>query len=351
MTRNARRQLASRLRELRESAFEVRVTQDQLATALGESKPLSSAAISTWENGESDKRPTETRIIQYALVFSSPQSLEPSPHTPNESKLDETAQARFRELRDELLGLREGAEIEARRERAEPSGVDASPIWHHDRTEKLYVVAPELPAAVRSDFAGRHSPNYVRLARYGDLDAFFEMFNALTRMGYHNLSHRSANEGGIGSARNLVLIGGPSWNGITRGFMHLLRLPITQRLEPSGEPDFFTKSDGTPARPTVLGQGTSEEQVVEDVGLFVRGTNPNSPDTDVTICSGVFTHGVLGAVRAFTNTHVAGENVEAIRERLGQITNFAVLFRVNVLGGRVTTPRLSSAILDCVALN
>lgn len=350
MTRNARRQLASRLRELRESSFEVRVTQDQLAAALGESKPLSSAAISTWENGEIDKRPTETRIIQYALVFSTPGSLDPAPHTPTESKLDKTARARFNELREELLELREGAEHEARRERSEPSSLDTNAIWQHDRAEKLFVVAPELPVSKRADFAGRDSPNYVRLARYADLDAFFEMYLALTRMGYHNLSHRSAGEGGIGSARNLVLIGGPSWNVITRGFMHLLRLPITQRLEPSGEPDFFTTSDGTPARPTVLGQGTNQEQVVEDVGLFVRATNPNDPDTDVTICSGVFTHGVLGAVRAFTNPHVAVENVEAIRDRLGQIANFAVLFQVNVIGGRVATPRLSTAILDCVAI-
>jgi transcriptional regulator with XRE-family HTH domain len=348
MTRHARRQLASRLRELRESAFEVRITQDQLAAALGGGKPLSSAAISTWENGEIDKRPTETRIIQYALVFSTPRSLEPSPHTPTESKLDKSARARFHELRDELLELREGAEQEARRARSEPTSLGTNEIWHHDRAEKLFVVAPELPATVRADYAQRDSPNYVRLARYADLDAFFEMFVALTRMGYHNLSHRSAGEGGIGSARNLVLIGGPSWNVITRGFMHLLRLPISQRLEPSGEPDFFTKSDGSPALPTVLGQG---EQVVEDVGLFVRATNPNDPETDVTICSGVFTHGVLGAVRTFTNPHVAGENAEAVRERLGRLTNFAVLFRVNVIGGRVATPRLSTAILDCVALD
>src|SRR2546430_2144349 len=198
MTRNARRQLASRLRELRESSFQVRVTQDQLAAALGESKPLSSAAISTWENGEIDKRPTESRIIQYALVFSTPRSLEPAPHTPAESKLDKSARDRFHQLRAELLELREGAEHEARRERSEPSSLDTNAIWHHDRAEKLFVVAPELPATERASFAHRESPNYVRLARYADLDAFFEMYIALTWMGYHNRSTRPAGAGGFG---------------------------------------------------------------------------------------------------------------------------------------------------------
>ena len=351
MTRNARRQLASRLRELRERSFEVRLTQDQLAAALGDGKPLSSAAISTWENGEIDKRPTESRIVQYSLIFSTPRSLEPAPHLPTESRLDKSARARFHELRAELLALREGAEQEARRERSEPAPFDSNAIWHHDRAEKLFVVAPELPATEQPSYARPDSPNYVRLARYADLDAFFEMYNSLTRLGYHNLSHRSAAEPGIGSARNLVLIGSPSWNGMTRVFMHLLRLPITQSMEPDGKPDFFTTSDGSSALPTVIEPGGGHRQVIEDVGLFVRATNPNSPDTDVTICGGVFTHGVLAAVRTFTNPHVAGDNIEAIRERLGQTTSFAVLFRVNVIGGRVPTPRLSTAILDCVALD
>ena len=346
MTRTARRQLAGRLRELGESGLGARITQDQLGAALGEAKPLSGAIVSTWENGEVDKWPTEARITQYALIFSSARSFTPAPHTPDESKLDRSERTRFRRLREELLGLREVAEQEARRARTEPTALGTNEIWHHDREEKLFVVAPELPATEQASFAHRDSPNYVRLARYGDLDAFFEMCVALTRMGYHNLSHRSANEGGIGSARNLVLIGGPSWNGITRGFMHLLRLPITQDPEPFGGPNSFIMSDGTRARPTVFSQGTGVEQVVEDVGLFVRATNPNNPSTDITICSGVFTHGVLGAVRVFTNPLVAAENVAVVRERLGQTTNFAVLFRVNVIGGRVATPRLPAAILE-----
>lgn len=347
MTRNARRLFASRLRELRETAFDLKVTQDQLAAALGHGKPLSSAAISTWENGEIDKRPTESRIIQYALLFSSPLNLMPRPHVPAESKLDKSARIRFDELRTELLKLRDGAEQEAKRERTDPDTIE---LWHHDRTEKLVVVAPELPQQERTEYATPTSPNYVRLARYGDLDAFFEMYSALTRMGYHNLSHRSAHEPGIGSARNLVLIGGPAWNSLTRTFMRHLDLPIRQNLEPAGQPDFFTTSDGTPALPTIeLADGQPE--VIEDVGLFVRATNPANPDTDVTICSGVFTHGVLGAVHSFTNPRVAAENVEAIRERLGRTTSFAVLFRVKVIDGRVPTPRLSTAIVDCVAID
>jgi transcriptional regulator with XRE-family HTH domain len=351
MTRTARRLLASKLRELRESAFEAKVTQDQLAAALGEGRPLSSAAISTWENGEIDKLPTESRIIQYALIFSTPQSLVPSPHVPAESRLDAPARARFDELRTQLLAMREEAEHEAKRERAEPAAGEGNELWHHDRSDKVYVVAPELPTNEQTEYANPASPNYIRLARYGDLDAFFEMYSALTRMGYRNLSHRSAREPGIGSSRNLVLIGGPSWNTLTRTYLLHLDLRIKQNLEPAGRPDFFTTSDGSDALPKVDVFEDGQQHVIEDVGLFVRATNPTNPDTDVTICSGIFTHGVLGAVHSFTNPHVASDNVAAIRERLGQTTSFAVLFRVKVIDGRVPTPRLSKEIIDCIAID
>jgi transcriptional regulator with XRE-family HTH domain len=344
MARTARRLLAGRLRALRESAFPMKVTQDQLAAALGMGKPLSSAAISMWENGEVDKWPSESRIIQYALVFSTPRSLGPPPRVPTEPELDKPAKLRFQSLRTELLALREDAEHEARRERSTPASGGGSELWHHDRGEKLFVVAPELPKGEHP--ADEHSTSYVRLARYGDLDAFFEMYVALTRMGYRNLSHRSAREKGIGTTRNLVLIGGPGDNPLTRTFMHLLGLPITQRAE---SPSVFTGSDGTSVLPTVL----DGAEVVEDIGLFVRAANPTNPETDVTICTGTFTYGVLGAVQVFTNPRLAAENLDAVRARLDQkdqAGGFAVLFRVKVIDGRVPTPRLPSAILDCVAL-
>ncbi|MFL6144870.1 MAG: helix-turn-helix domain-containing protein [Labedaea sp.] len=345
MARTARRLLASRLRALRETSFGVRVTQEQLASALGRDKPLSSAAISMWENGEIDKWPSASRLVQYALIFSTPESLGPAPHVPEESTLDKPTRMRFHQLRTALLELREGAEQEARRERSIPGAAGGNELWHHNRDEKLVVVAPEL-VGERPLSAEEHSLNYIRLSRYGDLDAFFEMYVALTRMGYRNLSHRSAREPGIGTARNLVLIGGPADNPLTRTFTHLLDLPFEQRPVPDGGPNIFRMSDGTSVLPKVI----DETHVVEDLGLFVRATNPTNPDTDVTLCSGSYTYGVLGAVELFTNPRLAGENVEAVHQLLGQAKSFAVLFRVKVIDGRVPTPRLSTAIVDCVGL-
>lgn len=349
--RSARRQLARRLRDLREGAFGEKVKQDELAAAFGGRKPLSTAAISTWENGEIDKRPSEARIIQYALVFSTPSSMRPAPHIPRESALDGSTRDRYDELRTELLTLREDAEEEARMEKAGARSalVPADEIWHHDRDVKVFVVASELPIDQRPPFAREKGAfNYSRLARYADLDAFFTMFNSLTKRGYRNLSHRSAGERSIGTARTLVLLGGPAWNPLTRTMLHLLDLPIQQSMQPDGRPDHFLRPDGSPVLPTIIDTGDGGKEIIEDVGLFVRAPNPMNPETDVTICSGIYTPGVLGSALAFTYPGIAHENVQAVREHVGQASAFAALFRVKVVDGRVPTPRLAHEIIDCV---
>ncbi|HEU5472406.1 MAG TPA: helix-turn-helix transcriptional regulator [Actinophytocola sp.] len=343
MSRAARRLLASRLRALRETTFPVKITQEALATALGKGKPLSSAAISMWENGEVDKWPSESRLVQYALIFSSARGIGLSAPPTDVSTLDKPARIRFHRLRTELLELRDSAEREAKQERGAPDPLGGNELWQHDRAEKVYVVAPELSPESAAADGGR---GYVRLARYGDLDAFFEMFVALTRMGYRNLSHRSAREPGIDTARHLVLLGGPAGNPLIRTFFHLLDLPFEQPEVASGAPERFRLADGTPVLPAVLG----ERQVVEDVGLFVRAANPTNPDTDVTICGGSHTYGVLGAVHLFTNPRLGADNVAVVRERLGGTRGFAVLFRVKVIDGRVPPPRLPGSIIDCVRL-
>lgn len=348
--RNARRQLANRLRDLREGAFDVKVKQEELAVALGKGKPLSTAAISTWENGEIDKRPSESRLTEYALIFSTPNSLRPTPHVPAETALEKAARARFEKLIEELRVLREDAEQEARREKAGRGHSGTDEIWHHDRAAKVFVVASELPLDQRPPFAREESAfNYSRLARYADLDAFFVMFNSLTKMGYQNLSHRSARERGIGTARNLVLLGGPAWNPLTRTYLPLLDVPVKQKLAPSGEPDHFIMPDGTELLPKTVALPEGQ-QIIEDVGLFVRAPNPTNVDTDVTICSGIYTPGVLGSALAFTYANIAEDNVEVIRNRLGRIAAFVAVFRVKVVDGRVPTPRLSTAVIDCFAL-
>jgi hypothetical protein len=80
--------------------------------------------------------------------------------------------------------------------------------------------------------------------------------------------------------------------------------------------------------------------VVEDVGLFLRTANPHYSTRTLTVCSGVFTRGVYGAVRCLTDRGLRGENSEYLRRRFADVETFGLLMRVQVADHAVPTPDL-----------
>src|SRR5215469_11281133 len=93
--------LARRLRLLREERWpHVKITQPQLATALGGDKPLSVPLISSWESPGNPKIPPIPRLEAYSTFFATPRSAQASP--PRLLSLDELTEPE-RRARDELL--------------------------------------------------------------------------------------------------------------------------------------------------------------------------------------------------------------------------------------------------------
>jgi transcriptional regulator with XRE-family HTH domain len=65
--------LARRLRELREASWpDMKVTQPQLARAMGGDRSLSVALISSWESRTNPKIPPIPRLEAYATFFATP---------------------------------------------------------------------------------------------------------------------------------------------------------------------------------------------------------------------------------------------------------------------------------------
>ena len=81
--------------------------------------------------------------------------------------------------------------------------------------------------------------------------------------------------------------------------------------------------------------------------VHVCWLTPANPNADITICTGSYTAGSLAAVRAFSHEDVAQSNIDAVRERIGRVTNFYALFRVPVVNGRIPPPRLASSLIEC----
>jgi hypothetical protein len=118
-------------------------------------------------------------------------------------------------------------------------------------------------------------------------------------------------------------------------------LPVrqVQYTKELSEGEVFDLGDGSrPRMPKFLKAGRLE--LLEDVGLFARLLNPYNRHRTLTVCSGIYSRGVLGAVRMLTDAELAPQNEAYLSETFGNATQFALLMRVHVLLGEVLTPDL-----------
>ena len=65
------------------------------------------------------------------------------------------------------------------------------------------------------------------------------------------------------------------------------------------------------------------------------------PDEQLTICNGIFSAGVYGAVRCLTDAQLRDRNEAYLADHLAGSREFGLLIRVSVLRGNVVTPDLT----------
>ena len=138
-----------------------------------------------------------------------------------------------------------------------------------------------------------------------------------------------------------------AWNQVTRRFLEALRqVPITQLVvDEYDDGDIFEVTQ--PARKRFLPtweDGEDEEDgkvLIEDVALLARIPNPFNVNRTLTICNGVHSRGVLGAVRCLTDKRVRDANEEFLAQRFPD-GRFALLLRVPVVANKTLSPDLQN---------
>ena len=329
--------LARRLRELREQTWpQVNLTQAQLATAFSGEAPVKPATISGWESPTSPKRPTATRLEAYARFFATRGSVEGDPHLVAEAELDEEEREGYLALRGELLGLADNIAHEpevTRRRRGGTFVFDEGPVT---------VICSEVPQDVQGSLAQAKSPDYTKLQQYGDLDALIEMYGHLRAFNTSlDVFHRVAGDVVADDlSTHVILLGGIAWNQVTKRFQEAIRqVPITQVEGKDYDP--FEVEGGKRYDPEWETDENGERELVEDVALLARLRNPFNSSRTLTICNGVHSRGVLGAVRCLTDRRVREANEEYLAQRFPE-RRFAVLLRVPVVRNETLSPDLQN---------
>jgi len=243
--------------------------------------------------------------VAYAQFFATRRSLEsPEPALVPLGSFTSEERTAHDELLEELLRLHSAA-------RGSEAPIVTRRSWHFTDDGPLTLVCARLPKEEASPLADRSNPNYTELAGFGDLDAMVELFgHARKENPGMDVFYKAAPEVKADDLTgHVVIIGGIGWNEVTLRLIDLSRLPVRQVEDPAvttGE-IFLTKTDSEERK--YLPQwspGTGE--LMEDVGLLVRRPNPLNSNRTLTMCNGIHSRGVLGAVRTLTDARLRESN-------------------------------------------
>jgi len=352
--------LARRLRALREEHWPgMKITQPQLATALGDGKPLSAALISSWESPTSPVTPPLYRLDAYAALFATSRScgvdglrlFRLQDMTPEERATQE-------ELRLELLGLRNQALTAAHAAGApgeEGSGASAHPgvlrlplstgPWFFPDGGKITIVCAQWPRDMlaKIPYTDMNDPDYIELLTYSELDSLLMSYGHLRAA--NPASQVEYFRSGLLPPENysshLVSLGGIDWNVMTTSLFRRLRLPVRQVADWEEEGGQFFEVDddaGTAQHRPVLEKTGDREVLQEDVALFARTANPFNRDRTATICTGMYGRGTYGVIRALTDPDFRERNTRYLESRFGSSSSYCLVVRVTVDNNKTMTP-------------
>jgi hypothetical protein len=375
-TQDPRQLLAQRLRALREERWPGgKITQPQIAQALGGEKPLSVPLISSWESHTNPRIPPLARLDAYAALFATirsftgarPQLLSPRDMSDEEKLAMAELKRELTHLRnDALRSIAPGTETGPASDIGESLG--AGP-WRFADGNQVTIVCAQWPEHMRAQmpYTEVDQPDYTELLNYSDLDALFELHGHLRAANPANqVFLRIA--GKLTSdeyTSHLVSLGGVDWNTATSTALKALPMPVRQiadwstpgqqyfeveengtsvRHEPVLETVSVAAAPGSAGRPVPHGAGSPDgssghKQVLrEDVALFARAVSPFNRKRTVTICNGMYGRGTYGVVRALTDARFRDRNVEYLRSQFSGSDAYCILTRVPIVDGVTLTP-------------
>ena len=352
-----RQLLAQRLRALREGQWpDLKITQPQLARALGGAQPLSVPLISSWESQANPRIPPLARLEGYAAVFATPRSFEgAAPRQLSAEELTDEERRAMTELGHELKRLRANA-LRAGSSQPEAAAVggvsderrslDFGP-WRFPDGDIITIVCAQWPEHMLKTipYTDVSDPDFIELLTYSELDALWEVHGHLRAANPANRVHRRI-AGKLVSddySSHLISLGGVDWNTITSTALKQLPFPVRQIADwdTPGEQYFETEESGKTVRhhPRLeKADGFPKGILREDVALFARAVSPFNSARTVTICNGMYGRGTYGVVRALTDTRFRDRNADYLRSRFGNSGTYCVLTRVPIVDGATLTP-------------
>ncbi len=215
-------------------------------------------------------------------------------------------------------------------------------IWDFNKDDYVFIICPEL-----EEPAKRQEPEpqeFLYLGKYGDIDSLLVIYTSLNKI-YPQLtikfctSKEFNNLPGNPYADNLILIGGPDYNQITRAFMDYT--PFEFNKNDLGDTILKYKKTEQIFESKFTKQKEIEEVI--DFGFFLKMPNPNNPNKKLIIINGIHTYGVYGAAKGFSlydenEMNISQSNCKIVIDASGNDCNFAVILKVRAINKKIGIP-------------
>ncbi|WP_433521575.1 hypothetical protein ACQPZ2_30265 [Nocardia pseudovaccinii] len=199
-------------------------------------------------------------------------------------------------------------------------------FWHLDPGARVDIVCSEIPPDERPDYASPADRNYLRYAKFADLDTLIFVRTRLAQLAPTVVVRDFApSEHYDTHADVLIVIGGPPWNAKYREF--LPQLPFHFEPHPLGEDDPLVLP--TLGDLTLGPRWTAHSELIEDLAVFTRLTLQG---TTVFLLGGCLTLGVLGAARCLLDTERGHPNASYLTDRIGD-DDFVLVAEARRVGG------------------
>ncbi len=207
-------------------------------------------------------------------------------------------------------------------------------FWRMPQGTRVDLVCSEIPDEELPYYANPADRNYLRYAKFADLDGFVYVRTRLAQVAPDvHMRDFTPSEYHDTEVDSLVVIGGPPWNAQYRRF--LPQLPYYFAPHPLGQDDplVVPQLDDVSIGP----RWTRSGELLEDLAVFTRLTLAGT--TTVFLLAGCLTLGVLGAARCFLHAEHGAANADYITDLVGD-DDFVL----------VTEARRIGAIIDVIDL-
>ncbi|WP_305782381.1 hypothetical protein [Symbioplanes lichenis] len=341
MATPAAEQLAHRLRTLRDQS---KLTQGELAAIFSaDGRQVGAAAISSWERVNNPAPVPESRLEPYARL----PALRDGRLTGPDELAPEQRQA-YDTLLRELTALSE--EARGGSPAADAARAPTARSWFFSDGGPVTIITPDAPSDAKGPYGDESNPNYTALYESLDLDALIELHGhvrAENGLSFPVHFKPAASVESDDLSGHLVLIGGIAWNPVTRRLLRELDyLPVRQMAVPEvSTGEIFAVGHGAAERRFLpvfsQGNGAPAGELEEDVGLLARVPNPFNSSKTLTLCNGIHSRGVLGAVRTLTDARIREANEAYLAARFPR-GRYGLLVRVRVFHGEALSPDLQN---------